>query len=283
MAKPALTPGQPDPRAVARWRRYVGPLVRLAFRPKLSGVEQLPRDRPVMIVANHSGLGLAEIVSLIVTMPEGLKIAPMVHPLSMKGPAGGWMRRLGAIPSTYEDAKAALAGGASILIFPGGDHESMRPLWQANRVDFNGRQGFLKIARAAGVDLVPMGIRGSHYTTPIVYRSRGLLPRLLVLPYVLGVRKRFPITLAGVLGVAALIAFGPVWTWWLTAILGVLILSTPVSQLPWIPWTIRMRVGPVIPRADAFRDGDALNGAYERIRSAVEEQVRQNVSDRRKT
>jgi 1-acyl-sn-glycerol-3-phosphate acyltransferase len=269
MARPSLTPGVRDPRSAARWRRYVAPVVRLAFRPHLEGIEHLDRERPVMLVANHSGLGFAEIVALIACLLDQLdpaiRIAAMVHPISMNAwPAGGWMRRLGAIPSTYEDATAALANGISVLVFPGGDHESMRPIWQANRVDFNGRQGFLKIARAANVPIVPLGIRGSHYTVPIVYRSGRLLPRLLVVPYLVGFRKRFAVTLLGLLGAAALFAFGPVWTWWTTAAHALAWLGLPLSQLPWIPWTIRMRIGAPLHPDELFR-GDALEPAYERV------------------
>jgi 1-acyl-sn-glycerol-3-phosphate acyltransferase len=277
-SKPLLTPGHPDPIAVRRWQRYAAPLIRLAFRPTLEGIEHLPRDRPVMIVANHSGLGLAEIMALVVCLlgklGTSLRIAPMVHPISMNSwPAGRWMRRLGAIPSTYEDARAAIAAGMTVLVFPGGDHESMRPIWQASRVDFNGRQGFLKIARESGVPVVPLGIRGSHFTAPIVYRSGKWLPRLLGLPYLMGFRKRFPLTLAGVLGVAALFAFGPIWTWWLTAILAVLVVSLPISQLPWLPWKIHMRFGPPIANADLFTSDD-MAVAYERVRTAIETEVR---------
>jgi len=232
-----------------------------------------------MIVANHSGLGLAEIMSLIVCLLDrygaSLRIAPMVHPISLQAwPSGGWMRRMGAIPSTYEEAKAALAEGLSLLVFPGGDHESMRPIWQANCVDFKGRQGFLKIAHAANVPIVPLGIRGSHYTLPILYRSGPWLPRLLVLPYLMGFRKRFPITLAGVLAVAALVAFGPVWTWWLTALIALIVLGTPISQLPWIPWPIRMRFGAPIEPDQLFTSDDDHTPALDRVQSAVQAQVR---------
>ncbi len=278
MVTPALTPGRPSARAAERWRKFAAPLIRLAFRPKLEGTEHLPTDRAFVIVANHSGLGLAEIMSLIVCLLDrygtSLRIAPMVHPISLKGwPAGGWMRRIGAIPSTYEDATAALAQGLSLLMFPGGDHESMRPIWQANRVDFKGRQGFLKIARTSSVPIVPLGIRGSHYTLPVVYRSGPWLPRLLVLPYLLGVRKRFPVTLAGVLAVAALGAFGPIGNWWFTILIAMLVLGTPISQLPWIPWPIRMRFGPPLEPGQLFTTGDDLAPALKRVQAAVQEQV----------
>jgi 1-acyl-sn-glycerol-3-phosphate acyltransferase len=279
MDLPSLTPGKPLATAVRRWRKFAAPLIRLAFRPTLDGTEHLPTDRAVMIVANHSGLGLAEIMSLIVCLLDrygtSLRIAPMVHPLSLNAwPAGAWMRRMGAIPATHQDAEAVLADGLSLLVFPGGDHESMRPLWQANDVDFKGRLGFLKIARAGKVPIVPLGIRGSHYTLPVVYRSGPWLPRLLVLPYLMGARKRYPLTLAGVLAVAALAAFGPIWNWWLTVLLGMVVLGTPISQLPWIPWSIRMRFGAPIEPEQLFPNDGNLSSAIEQVQVAVKAQVR---------
>lgn len=275
----AMTPGRPAAKAVQRWSKFAAPMIRLAFRPKLEGTENLPADRTVMIVANHSGLGLAEIMSLIVSVFDrygtSLRLAPMVHPGAMKEwPVGTWMHRIGAIPATYEAAEHALAQDISLLVFPGGDHESMRPIWQANRVDFNHRQGFLKIARAANIPIVPLGIRGSHYTLPIVYRGGPWLPRALVLPYLLGRRKRYPITLAGVLAVAALVAFGPIWTWWLTALIALVVVGTPISQLPWIPWPIRMRIGPPIEPEQLFTSGDDLEPALETVQAAVRALVR---------
>lgn len=272
-------PGHPDPRAVERWRRYAAPLIRMAFRPELHGAENLPTTGPFMLVANHSGLGLADIMSFIVCYIPHLGVsrplAAMVHPAAFNSwPAGGWMRRLGCIPSTYEAAEAALANGISVLVFPGGDHEAGRPIWQANQVQFAGRKGFLKIARKAGVPIVPMGIRGSHFTAPILWRSDRVVSWLLVLPRLTGM-KRLPVTLLGVLGLSALLAFGPVFNWWITSALAWLWLVTPLSRLPWIPWKVRISIGAPVPPADLLvSSDDGLDTAYARVESLVREVVR---------
>jgi 1-acyl-sn-glycerol-3-phosphate acyltransferase len=270
-----------DPLAAERWIRYVRPIVRWLWRPRLDGVENLPSG-PFMLVANHSGQGNAEIMSLTVTYLEkvGLErpLAPMVHPMSLNGwPQGGWMRRLGAIPSTYEAAEAALARGTPVLVFPGGDHEAMRPVWQANRVDFAGRQGFLKIARKANVPIVPLGIRGSHYTAPVVYRGGAWLPRALLLPWLMGFRKRFPLALSAVIvaAVAAALAIAGALPVWIAALIGWLFAASPLGSLPWIPWTIRMRIGVPIPARELFASPDGpLDAAYARVQGAVQELVR---------
>jgi 1-acyl-sn-glycerol-3-phosphate acyltransferase len=276
-------PGQPDPRAARRWSRYLGPIVRLALRPAFESAEKLPADGAYLLVANHSGLGNPDIASLIIAYLDhpGMRFpAAMVHPVSFNSsPAGGWMQRLGAIPSTYEAALGALAQGVPVLVFPGGDIDATRPVWRARRVELGGRKGFLRIARDAKVPIVPMGIRGSHYVAPILFRS-SLLSTLLVLPRLNGVR-RFPVTLLGVLGAIALLsALGPSLGWFVASILAVLWIVLPLSQIPWVPWTVRMRIGDPIAHHELFPDdGDAtLDRAYERVHRALEDLV--NVRDR---
>jgi hypothetical protein len=256
----------------------------VAFRPRVDGLENLPKSGPFLLVANHSGLGLAEIACLVVMYASGAfgagrRFAGMVHPISLRSwPAGSWMRSLGMIPSTYEAAKAALANGISVVVFPGGDHEAARPLWQANQVQFAGRKGFLKIARAMGVPIVPMGIRGSHYTAPTLYRSGSLLPRILVLPRLAGVKKRFPVTLLGVVGAMLLLGLGPTIHWWVAALLAWLWLALPLNQLPWIPASIGMRVGSPLAPSELFDNESThpdacLDPAYERVQAVVQELV----------
>jgi 1-acyl-sn-glycerol-3-phosphate acyltransferase len=269
-------------RSARRWSRYLGPIVRLAFRPALENSENAPPEGGYLLVANHSGLGNPDIACLIVGFLDrpGLRFpAGMVHPSSFNSwPAGGWMARLGAIPSTYDAALGALAQGVPVLVFPGGDIDATRPVWRARRVDFGGRQGFLKIARAAKVPIVPMGIRGSHYTAPILFRSK-ILSTLLVFPRLNGVR-RFPVTLLGVLGAVGFVALGPSIGWLPASILAMLWIVLPLAQIPWIPWTVRMRFGEPIRHEDLFPDdgGETLQRAYDRVIGAVEDLV--NVRDR---
>jgi len=275
-------PGVVDLSALGFFQRWIAPIVRLAFRPRLVGLENLPTSGPYLLVANHSGLGVAEELALVERFSErmafGQTIASMVHPISFNTwPASRFVRAFGSIPSTYAAAEAALARGIPVLVFPGGDHEVMRPVWQADRVDFAGRQGFLKIAHRTKVPIVPMGIRGSHYTTPVLWRSERVLSALLVFPRLLGGR-RFPLTLAAVLGAVAIFALGPM-NIWVTLALAYLWIVLPISQLPWIPASITITIGKPITHEQMFgRHDDAPNdasidAAYVRVIGAVQELV----------
>jgi 1-acyl-sn-glycerol-3-phosphate acyltransferase len=261
----------------------VRPVLRVLHRPTLEGFEHLPKDAPFLLVANHSaGIGQAEIIAFAVLYMDAVeargeslderRLAGFAHPLGFRVPLfRTLLGSVGAIPSTYEDARRTLESGVALLVFPGGDHETLRPVWQANRVDFGGRQGFLRIAREARVPIVPMGIRGSHYTAPVLLRSR-LLANVLVLPRLAGL-KRWGITVLGVVG-TVLVWLLPIslplrllasWLW----------LASPMVFMPFVPWTIRMRIGEPLSPERLFAGGsDELDSAYRQVENAVQDLVR---------
>lgn len=265
-------PGRPTA-SVLRLCRLLGPIVDLVYRSRMIGWENLP-DRPCLVVANHSGCGQAEVYCLVRRLLEREPRPPitaMAHPLAFYFPGvAAFMRGLGAIPSSYEDATAAFASGCSVIVFPGGDHEAFRPIWQAYQVDWNGRLGFLKLARKAGVPIVPLGIAGSHFTSPILWRSR-LLPWLLVYPRLLGVRC-LPVTLQWVAGAIALALAGPsVLTLHQTALAVAAWCFLPLASfLPVVPWRIRFSLGPAVSPGEP---GTPLDESYALVTARVQAEV----------
>lgn len=271
-----MTPGRPTQLCRTIVDRLVRPVVRIAFRPTISGLEHLPTDRPFMLVGNHSaGLALAELASLAVQWQHHRSetaLAGFAHPSAFRfWPISWLLKQVGAVPATYDAAHETLGQEVSLLVFPGGDHDSFRPVWRAKEVDFNGRLGFLKIARTAEVPIVPMGITGSHYTAPVVWRSK-LLPYLLVLPALLGVR-RWGLSLGAILfalacATAAVLTPLPAWAAGLAAWF---VATTPLAFLPWIPATIRFRLGPAV---------DVSEGEFEEALALVEARIQGLVKSR---
>jgi 1-acyl-sn-glycerol-3-phosphate acyltransferase len=274
------SPGRPKPWLVRVVRAVVRPLVRVLHRARLDGAEHLPAKGPYLLVANHSGgTATAEILSFVALYLEQVgadrPLAGFAHPAAFSlWPVSLLLRSVGAVPSTADAGAAALAAGVPLLVFPGGDHEGFRPIWQAHRVDFGGRKGFLRMARAARVPVVPMGIAGSHFTAPILWRTGAWLPRLLIVPW-LGGLKRYPITVLGVAISACIL-------WFVHASLGVRLLvvwaflgTVVLPTAAWVPATIRMRIGPPIAPADLFGDGSEpaegeLVAALARVEGAVQ-------------
>lgn len=263
-------------RAALRWAR---PIVRLCFGGRVEGLERLPVGRPFLLVANHSAvLGVAEIAALLVAWVEHLerggaapRLVAFAHPLGIRlAPASWVLEGVGAVESSAGAAEAVLRAGHGLLVFPGGDHESMRPWTQAGLVDFGGRVGFLRLARRLRVPIVPLGIRGSHHTAPVLWRSTRVWPTVLGLPRWFGLR-RYPLTLLGALGAACVVAaaaagvgpaagLDPLDRALAAAGLGWVWLATPISFLPWVPARLRARVGAVLEPEVLFGDEEAVTG-----------------------
>jgi 1-acyl-sn-glycerol-3-phosphate acyltransferase len=262
-------PGEITERAASFARRFVSPVVRACFRPSISGLENLPADRPYLLVTNHSaGVGLAEILGFaslwLNEFGSTRKMAGFALPLGfVVWPFSAVHREIGSIPSSYDAARDALAKGSPLLVFPGGDHESLKPIWQVHRVDFYQRVGFLRIAHEAGVPIVPMGITNGGYTAPILYRSR-VLPWVLVVPRLMGI-KRWGVSLLAVVVAAAIWLWLPV-SWPVRAAIIWLWLGSPLTFLPIFPATLRYRVGEPLEPCELFGDNNAPRELREALR-----------------
>jgi 1-acyl-sn-glycerol-3-phosphate acyltransferase len=166
-----------DPRRFPRtWRQeaVLAPLARalkLWYRPRVHGLDAVPRDRPVVYVAKHPRTWLYFEIMLLGLLTFWDEDRLPFRPMEKRGtslhrlPGTSWVRRhVGTIEATEEAALAALGGGESVLIFPGGGRELYGP---PDRVDWKGRRGFARIAARAGVDVVPLAIAGADQPHPL--------------------------------------------------------------------------------------------------------------------
>jgi 1-acyl-sn-glycerol-3-phosphate acyltransferase len=274
-------PGHASPFAVRLLGGVLHPLVRLVHGASLEGTAHLPATGAYLLVSNHPpALGAAEFAALAALWAKRFGGARPLAGFAHAASFGWWplspiFAQVGAIPSTYAAAEAALAVDVPIVLFPGGDHEGFRPFWRADRVDFNGRLGFLRIARKAWVPVVPMAIAG--ISTPLLHGSK-LLASLFVWPRLVGV-KRYGLSVLAVLGAAAIVAWVPLaWPW--RALLAWAWAASPLAMLSWFPARVRVRIGPPLaPEAlfgerGAHDDDDArLVEALRRVEAAVQAQL----------
>ena len=105
-------------------------------------------------------------------------------------PGLGFLRKYGTVAASPENARKALRSGAAVLVYPGGDYEVHRPVWERHRVDFDGRKGFIRLALQEDVPIVPVVAVGGQETSIFLSRGESLaralnldrLFRLKVLP-----------------------------------------------------------------------------------------------------
>jgi 1-acyl-sn-glycerol-3-phosphate acyltransferase len=147
------------------------------FRAEVRGMRNVPADRPVLLVGNHSGGNVIVdtfVFSLAFSTHFGVErpFHQLAHNLAIGWPiAGGMLRKSGTMSASTTHAEAALAAGAPVLVYPGGDWETHRPSWESAKVDFADRRGFVRLALRAGVPIVPVVSIGGQETA--LFLSRG--------------------------------------------------------------------------------------------------------------
>src|SRR3954468_481993 len=165
-----------DPPFIARTLAPLWALYSAWFRAEVRGLERIPEQGPVLLVGNHSGGNMTP-DSFIFSVAFSRHFGPeralfqLAHDLVVTVPWLRWLRRYGTVRASRENARAALAAGAALLVYPGGDWEVHRPSWERNRVDFHDRHGFVRLALETGAPLVPVVSVGGQETA--LFLSRG--------------------------------------------------------------------------------------------------------------
>jgi 1-acyl-sn-glycerol-3-phosphate acyltransferase len=171
----------------------------LWFRGQVRGLENIPEEGPVLLVGNHSGGNLTPdtlVFTLAFNTYFGVerRFFQLAHNLVLTMPGLGYLRKYGTVAASPENADKALSSGAALLVYPGGDYEVHRPSWESGKVDFGGRKGFIRLALAKNVPIVPVVSIGGQETA--LFLSRGeWLARLLRLDKIFRL-KVLPISLA---------------------------------------------------------------------------------------
>jgi 1-acyl-sn-glycerol-3-phosphate acyltransferase len=247
--------GRRDP-GLIRWllprlewvnRRYL--------RLDADGVGHLPAG-PALLVANHNGgiMGPDLACTLAVLWralgPEAPLYA-LAHDFAMRQltPLGRVLQRVGAIRAARANALGALASGAKVLVYPGGDLDTYRSFRRRDEVVILPRTGFVDVARAAGVPIVPIVTWGAHRSAVILTDGAAIAGRLGMPRWAR--LERFPVALALPWG----LALGP----WL-------------PYLP-LPFPIRQRILPA-RMVGADEDAGAVAAAIQADMQAALEELR---------
>lgn len=235
-------------------------LASLYFRAEVRGLERIPNDGPVLLVGNHSGGNLPPdtfVFTLAFCSYFGVErpFYQLAHNLVVSMPGLGSLRKFGTVAANHENATLALESGAALLVYPGGDYEVFRPSWKRHEVDFGGRKGYVKLARDAGVPIVPIAAVGGQEAALFLDRGQWLAKLLMVDK--LARLKSVPIALA------------PPWG---------LVVSDMVPRLP-LPTKIAIEVQDPIAADDiAAADDDVIN---DRVMASLQAGVDRLAAQRR--
>ena len=149
----------------------LGPVLRVAFRPRTEGADAFPADGPVLLVANHQSF--SDSLFMPLAAPRPVKFLAKAEYFTGSGVKGrlysGFFRGVGSIPIDRSSAKAAdpalstalrlLSEGHVVGMYPEGTRSPDGRLYK-------GRTGVARIALAARCPVVPCAISGTERVQP---------------------------------------------------------------------------------------------------------------------
>lgn len=155
---------------IGQWT--AAPAIRLAWRPKVSGLEYVPQTGGVIFAGNH--LSVADEFFLGAVVPRRLSFWGKEEYFRGEGIGGmltkGLMHGLGVIPvnraggraslNAFDAAIPVLKEGGAVALYPEGTRSPDGRLYR-------GRTGVARLALAAGVPIIPVGVIGTAQVQPI--------------------------------------------------------------------------------------------------------------------
>lgn len=156
-------------------------LMRLLWRVRVDGLENVPRSGGFVIASNH--LSFIDSVVIPVVLPRRVAFLAKAEYFEGRGLRGLlsrlWFRGLGAVPvrrGTHGEAMASLR--AALHVIRDGDGFGIYPEGTRSRDGrlYRGRTGVAWLALASGAPVVPMGLVGTDRVQPVGARFPRFAP-----------------------------------------------------------------------------------------------------------
>lgn len=198
-----------DPSYDARLRPLFDFLYERWWRIDVEGIDAVPAEGRVALVANHSGAVPYDGIMLAAAMrkehPTGRQLRWLAEDFVSHLPfMGAWLTRLGAVRACQENAERLLREESCVAMFPEGVKGIAKLYRDRYKLQRFGRGGHIKLAIRTRTPLVPVAIVGAEETHPLLGPS-NFFARLLGVPYV-PITPTFPF-----LGVAGAVPLPSKW------------------------------------------------------------------------
>ena len=254
----AMEPCPPNETLLKLQQPFTELLNKFYFRSEVTGWERVP-DRNCLVIGVHSGGSLTMDAWVLVDAWyrhfDGKRpLHGTAHDVLMATPGlGDWFHALGVVPANRASVTKALGRGDDVVVFPGGEVDSMRSWRKRDVATLAGRTGFVRQAIRSGVPILPVATVGGHDTVFVLNEGEWLADGLDKL---LGLKK----TLRG--SKLPIIAGFPF----------PLAIETLPMHLP-LPAKIRIELlEPIDVDADPERAGDEayVQKIYDQVESAIQ-------------
>jgi 1-acyl-sn-glycerol-3-phosphate acyltransferase len=153
-------------------RGILRPLVRLIYRPRITGSEHVPKRGPVIFASNH--LSFVDSIVIPLAAPRPVQFLAKSHYFTGTGPKG-WVSRtfftaIGAVSvergagaqaqAALDQGRRILESGSAFALYPEGTRSLDGRLYR-------GRTGVAWLALTTGAVVVPVGLVGTEEIQPV--------------------------------------------------------------------------------------------------------------------
>src|SRR5689334_14134466 len=145
----------------------VPPLLRAVWRPRIEGLDNIPRTGPVLIASNH--LSFVDSVVIPSVVPRKVVFLAKAEYFEGSGLKGrlqrGWFEGLGMVPVNRDDTRAAVDSLQIALDVLGrGDAFGLYPEGTRSRDGrlYRGKVGVAELALKSGAPIVPTALIGTE-------------------------------------------------------------------------------------------------------------------------
>jgi 1-acyl-sn-glycerol-3-phosphate acyltransferase len=187
-----------DDQLLAGAAERIGPVLDVWFQPEIRGLERVP-EGPALLVGNHSGGTMSPdsfVLGVALYRARGVEFVPywLAHDMVVSLPLFRQMVPLGVVRASSAMAHEVFAAGRKVLVYPGGEQDTLRPWAERDRIVFAGRTGYIRLALRERVPVVPIVVAGAHEVLVIIGGGEALARMLLTKP--LFRVKTWPLTLS---------------------------------------------------------------------------------------
>ncbi|MET0765414.1 MAG: 1-acyl-sn-glycerol-3-phosphate acyltransferase [Blastococcus sp.] len=175
----AMEPHPPNETLLKVQQPFYDLLNKFYFRLEVDGWEHVP-DETCLVVGVHSGGALTmdawTLVNAWHTHFDGKRhLHGTAHDVLMATPGlGDYFRAVGVIAANRKSVGTALADGRDVVVWPGGEVDSMRSWRKRDVATLGGRTGFVKQAIRSGVPILPVATVGGHDTVFVISEGKWL-------------------------------------------------------------------------------------------------------------
>lgn len=164
----------------------VGPALDFWFQPEIRGLDRVP-EGPALLVGNHNGGSMSPdsfVIGVALYRARGVEFVPywLGHDLVVKLPLFRKVVPLGVVRASSEMAHKVFAARRKVLVYPGGERETLRPWAERDRIIFAGRTGYVRLALRERVPVVPIVVAGAHEVFVVIGGGETLARMLMTKP-----------------------------------------------------------------------------------------------------